>query len=164
MRTIAIVLTRYTDPLSRLVYLINGGGFTHVSLALDERMDTMYSFNFKGFAVESAARFRRHGVKEIKSYQLRISDRAWERLSQLVAGFEQASGSYRYSLFGVFCCFFRIPYRTPGRYFCSQFVAEALLSAKAVLLRRSPALYLPNQLMCELNRSLQLHRVQYIPL
>ena len=50
MKTIAIVLTRYRDPLSQVVYFLNGGCFTHVSLSLDEDMATMYSFNFKGFA------------------------------------------------------------------------------------------------------------------
>lgn len=164
MKTIAIVLTRYADPLSQLVYLLNGGGFTHVSLALDEEMQTMYSFNFKGFATESAERFRRHGIRQTKSYQLRISDRAHQRLTQYVAGFEQHRSDYRYSLLGVLCCYFHIPYRTERRYFCSQFVAEALLAARAVSLRKNPVLYLPNQLMREMSRSLQLHRVQYTTL
>lgn len=161
MKTIAIVLTRYTDPLSRFVYWINGGGFTHVSLSLDADMGTMYSFNFKGFAQENAQRFKRHGVTQTKSYQLCISDRAHQRLKQRIASFEAHRSDYRYSLLGVICCFFHIPYQAKNRYFCSQFVAESLLSAKAVHLRKHPALYLPNQLMRELGRSLQLHRVQY---
>lgn len=161
MKTIAIVLTRYRDPLSRLVYFLNGGGFTHVSLSLDEDMSSMYSFNFKGFALENAAKFKRQGVYTSKNYQLRVSDRAYERLAGCIREFEAHRQEYRYSLLGVFCCYFHIPYKAEGRYFCSQFVAEALTGAKAVQLRRKPSLYLPNQLMRELGRSLQLHRVQY---
>lgn len=161
MKTISIVLTKYTDLLSRFVYLISGGGYTHVSLSLDEDMATMYSFNFKGFAHESAAKFKRHGVSRAKSYQLQVSDRAYERLAQRIRQFEEHRQDYRYSKLGVVCCFFRIPYHAEKRYFCSQFVAESLLSAKAVRLRKKPALYLPNHLMRELSSSLQLHRVQY---
>lgn len=161
MKTIAVVLTRYKDPLSQLVYFLNGGGYTHVSLSLDEDMATMYSFNFKGFVRETAAKFKRHGIHTAKSYQLRVSDRAYAQLKQRIGQFEAHRQQYRYSLFGVFCCYFHIPYKAEGRYFCSQFVAESLSSARAVPLRRKPALYLPNQLMRELGRSLQLQRVQY---
>lgn len=162
MRTIAIVLTRYKDPLSRLVYALNGGGFTHVSLSLDEELETMYSFNLKGFAVESAQRFRRQGVTQGKCYRLRISDAAYARLARHIEAFVQNRKRYRYSLVGVWCCFFGIPLQQKGRYFCSQFVAECLLRARAVPLRRLPSLYLPNNLMREMNRSLQLQRVQYV--
>lgn len=161
MKTIAIVLTRYRDPLSQVVYFLNGGGFTHVSLSLDEDMATMYSFNFKGFAVENAAKFRRHGVYTSKSYQLRVSDRAYDRLAACIRAFQADRQAYRYSLLGVLCCYFHIPYRAEGRYFCSQFVAQALQDARAVRLRHTPALYLPNRLMRELAGSRQLLRVQY---
>lgn len=161
MKTIAIVLTRYRDPLSQVVYFLNGGGFTHVSLSLDEDMATMYSFNFKGFAMENAAKFKRHGVHTTKSYQLRVSDKAYDRLAACIREFQENRQAYRYSLLGVLCCYFHIPYQAEGRYFCSQFVAQALRDAQAVRLRRDPALYLPNRLMRELSRSLQLDRVQY---
>lgn len=161
MKTIAVVLTRYKDPLSQLVYFLHGGGYTHVSLSLDEDMATMYSFNFKGFVKETAAKFRRQGVSIAKSYQLLVSDQAYARLKQRIGQFEAHRQQYSYSLLGVFCCYFHIPYKAKGRYFCSQFVAESLTSAGAVPLRRKPALYLPNQLMLELSRSLQLRRVQY---
>lgn len=124
----------------------------------------MYSFNFKGFVRESAAKFRRHGVTQMKCYQLHISDRAHQRLTQRIAQFEEHRQDYRYSLLGVICCFFRIPYRGRKQYFCSQFVAESLVETHAVLLRRPPALCLPGHIMREISRSLQLHRVQFTPL
>lgn len=161
MKTITVVLTRYGDPLSRLVYFLNGGGFTHVSLSLDADMKKMYSFNFKGFAEENASKFKRHGVHIAKSYQLFVSDGAYERLAEQIGQFEDQREKYSYSLLGVFCCYFHIPYKVQGRYFCSQFVAEMLTAARAVYLQRKPMLYLPNQLMRELGRSLQLQRVQY---
>lgn len=164
MRTIAIVLSRYTDPLSRLVGMINNCGFTHVSLSLDGSTDMLYSFNLKGFARESADKFRRHGVTLVKCYHLHISDRAHERLTQRIAQFEAHRQEYSYALLGVICCFLRIPYRAQKRYFCSQFVAECLREAHAVALRRPPALCLPGHLIREISRSLQLHHVQFTAL
>lgn len=164
MKTIAIVLSKFTDPVSRLVSLLNGCNFTHVSLSLDAGMDAMYSFTFKGFTRESAAKFKRHGVEQVKCYQLRISDGAYQQLQQRIARFETHREDYRYSLLGVICCFLHIPYHAEKKYFCSQFVAESLQAARAVYLRKRPARYLPGNLMRELNASLQLARVQYHPL
>lgn len=159
MKTIAIVLTRYTDWLSKLTMLFGGGGYTHVALSLDEKMETMYSFNFKGFSHETMAKYKRHGVRKSRSYLLQVSDAAYEQLLLRIRRFEKHRARYRYSKLGVFLCYFRIPFQRKGKYFCSQFVAEALSQTGAVLLKKKPSLYLPNNLMREIARSLQMTRV-----
>lgn len=163
MKTIAIVLTRYTDWLSRLTMLFGGGGYTHVSLALSETMETMYSFNFKGFSCETIAKYKRHGVKKSRSYLLQVPDAAYEQLLLRIRRFEKHRDRYRYSKLGVFLCYFRIPFQAEGKYFCSQFVAEALTQAGVLRLKRKPALYLPNHLMKEIAPIVPFCDVQYNP-
>ena len=58
MRHICILLTKYSDWISTVVYHIGGRGFTHSSISLEEDPDTFYSFNFRGFAVESVENWR----------------------------------------------------------------------------------------------------------
>lgn len=52
MRQISVLLTKYSDWISTLVYYIGGRG-THSSIAPEEDETTYYSFNYRGFAVET---------------------------------------------------------------------------------------------------------------
>ncbi|MBE5774569.1 MAG: hypothetical protein E7337_11655 [Clostridiales bacterium] len=163
MKTITIVLTKYSDPLSNFFYLMSGGGYTHVSLSLDDAAETMYSFNFKGFCIESVEKHRRRGVTKSLFYRLQISDTAYEKLSEYVQEFIDNRVDYRYTKMGAILCFLRIPFKWKDHYFCSQFVAEALTLAGAVKLKMLPSLYLPNHLKNELAYSLQLRNVLMNP-
>ena len=81
MRQISVLLTKYSDWISTLVYHIGGHGFTHSSLSLEEDEDTYYSFNYRGFAVETVDKHRRRGVKCSRCIQLQVSDEAYLELS-----------------------------------------------------------------------------------
>ncbi len=55
MKTVTILLTKYSDSLGRFISKIskNGeAGYSHTSICLDENDETFYSFNTKGFAIE----------------------------------------------------------------------------------------------------------------
>ena len=73
MRQISVLLTKYSDWISTLVYHIGGQGFTHSSIALEEDETTYYSFNYRGFAVETVEKHRRRGVKKSRCIRLRVS-------------------------------------------------------------------------------------------
>lgn len=53
MKQICILLTKYSDWISSLVYYIGGQGYTHSSIALGDQPTQFYSFNYRGFAVET---------------------------------------------------------------------------------------------------------------
>ena len=164
MKNIKVVLTKYSDLTANVLYLLTGFGYTHVSLALDGDDAEMYSFNYKGFCVETAAKHRRRGVRQSKCYHLKISDRAHDRLKKRVEHFIAHREEYSYTKFGVVCCVLGIPFRRNKRYFCSQFVAEMLSQTGAIRLRKKPSLYLPNHFCRELAQCAQLLRIQYNPI
>jgi len=58
-----------------------------------------------------------------------------------------AKKQYGYLRWGVVLCLLHIPHKFKNRYFCSQFVAEVLLQASAVELKKKESLYLPGQLI-----------------
>lgn len=66
-----------------------------------------------------------------------------EEINRFLAKKEQ----YTYSRWGVILCLLHIPHKFKHRYFCSQFVAEVLLRAGAVELKKKESLYLPGQLL-----------------
>ena len=150
MRAISILLTKYSDWISTLVYHIGGRGFTHSSIALEEDQNTYYSFNYRGFAVETVEKHRNRGVKNSRCIQLQISDEAYQKIKWRIQNMLKNRTAFRYTRLGVFCCIFHLPVRQKNRYFCSQFVAELLQESGEVPLRQVPSLYLPNHFAQEL--------------
>ena len=164
MKSITIILTKYSDPVSNLVHLISGFGYTHVSLGLDTCGNEIYSFNFKGFCEESFAKHRRRGVKYSRVYQPQISNDSYERLRNRCHYFLEHKSEYHYSLLGVIFSFLRIPHKRKNYYFCSHFVAELLSKAGVMTLKCPSSLYQPNHFCRELAHSAQLQRVRFNPI
>ena len=150
MRQISILLTKYSDWISTLIYHVGGRGFTHSSIALEEDQDTYYSFDFRGFAVETVEKHRRRGVKNSRCIRLQVSDRAYRAIKQRIRTMLEHRTSYHYTRLGLLCCILHLPFRWNSHYFCSQFVAELLEGSGAAPLKRAPCFYLPNQFATEL--------------
>lgn len=150
MHQISILLTKYSDWISTLVYHVGGRGFTHCSIALEENQNTYYSFNYRGFAVETIEKHRRRGVQNSRCIQLQVSDEAYQKIKQRIQVMLQNRADYHYTRLGLFCCILHLPFRWRRHYFCSQFVAELLRESDAVLLKQAPCFYLPNQFALEL--------------
>ncbi len=161
MRTITVLLTKYSDWISTLVYHIGGHGYTHASLSLDEDENTYYSFNYRGFCVETLEKHRHRGVKKSLSYQLSVSDETYEEMKKNIEQFKSHRTEYQYTRIGVAFCVLRIPFKWKKHYFCSQFVAEMLAASGAVKLKNKPQLYLPNHFTRELRESSQLLSIHY---
>ncbi|WP_417051478.1 hypothetical protein [Dysosmobacter welbionis] len=150
MRQISVLLTKYSDWISTLVYYIGGRGFTHSSIALEEDETTYYSFNYRGFAVETVEKHHRRGVKKSRCIRLRVSEEAYCRIRERIQNMAEHHTEYRYTRLGLLFCILRLPFHWKRHYFCSQFVAELLKESGAVPLKHRPGFYLPNQFAAEL--------------
>lgn len=147
MKEVSILLTKYSDWISTVVYLLCGRGYTHASISLEENADTYYSFNYLGFAVETINKHRKRGVEKSKCFRFKISDQSYENIRQRIHDIKQERGTYQYTRLGVLCCILHIPYHVKRRYFCSQFVAELLESSGAMKLSRPSNYFLPNHFL-----------------
>jgi len=161
MKTINIVLTKYSDPLSTLIYFLTGFGYTHASIGFSADEERLYSFNFKGFCTETKERYRRRGVTKSVCYQLVVSDSVYTKLYDLIEQFLANRTQFFYTKLGTLLCLLRIPFKRKNHYFCSQFVAEMLEESGAFRLKRRPSLYLPNHFCCELAGSTQVQAIQH---
>ncbi len=144
MKEVSILLTKYSDWISSMVYMLCGKGYTHASIGLEEDPDTYYSFNYRGFAIETVEKHKRRGVKKSKCYQWMVPDDTYEEIKHRIQDVKEDKDSYRYTRLGVLCCVLHIPLHWKKHYFCSQFVAELLEKSGAVSLSRSPSCFLPN--------------------
>lgn len=52
MKTVTILLTKYSDLFGRFISGISKYGYSHASISIDEKEEIFYSFNVKGFAIE----------------------------------------------------------------------------------------------------------------
>lgn len=160
MKTVTVLLTEYSDWVSWLVSLISGPGYTHASLALDDASGIYYSFNYRGICMETIEKHRRHGVIRSAAFQIRVSDAAYEQLTQMLIVFLRRRSRLHYTRLGAFCCALGIPFHWKRHYFCSQFVAELLETSGAVSLKRPPELCLPEHFCKDLAESGQLVRLK----
>ena len=52
MKTVTILLTKYSDLVGRFICRISKNRYSHASISIDEAEEIFYSFNTKGFVIE----------------------------------------------------------------------------------------------------------------
>lgn len=149
---ISILFTRYTDIVSRLLYFVSGRGYTHVSLSLDNDDTYFYGFNTKGFRKEYP-RKHKNRTKENICYKIEISEKSYRKLKKILEEFEKRKEKLSYNWIGIFLCIVGIPFIVKNKFFCSQFIAWALLTAGVIAWKKNYSRYLPNHIKNELDAS-----------
>lgn len=147
MKTISILLTKYSDAISNIIFLLDRSGYTHASIALEEDENCFYSFNYRGFAIESIEKHKRRGVKKSLCFILQITENSYSQLKYKLENFKDNYLIYKYTRLGAVFAFLRIPFYWENHYFCSQFVAQLLTDSGAMPLRKEPHLYLPSHFL-----------------
>lgn len=161
--TISILLTKYEDFTSKLVYYLTGKGYTHASIGLDETKDEYYSFNIKGFRRERPLKHK-DIITDSICYKLEVSKEEYEKVVELINAFQENRFEWKYSTLGVILCVLQIPHKRAKHYFCTQFVAEVLQKARIAELKLHASLYNPNNLERELRNLFNLERVVMNPI
>jgi len=145
-RTIYILLTKYSDGLSKTIGLFTGSEYMHASIGLEDR-ETFFSFNTKkGFCIETPFRKPRSAPRIL--YRLDVPEDVYDNIAQRIQEFVNGNGRYKFNYLGTVLCILRlplwcIPVFNNNRYFCSQFVSELLSLSGAAKLRKNPLRYLP---------------------
>ena len=145
MKTIKVLLSKYNDRASRFVYFCSGlRGYTHASLALEDYPDEFFSFNRRGFIIETPEKCRRHGVQSCRMYEMEVSDEVYEKIHSQIETMRSNRKDYHYSVVTMLAALLRIPYQRKQHYVCSTFVADILHNSGALQLRRAPSITIPN--------------------
>lgn len=150
MKTVTILLTKYSDWLGRFVCLISKNPYSHASISTDGSV--FYSFNKKGFAIECPKKWV--PKKQLPGHvciHMQVPEETYASIGAEINQFLNRRNQYAYSWWGVVLCLLHIPHKFQDRYFCSQFVAEVLLRSGAAKLKKKESLYLPGQLLDEID-------------
>lgn len=148
MKTVTVLLTKYSGIFGRFICAVSRHGYSHASISIDGAEEIFYSFNYKGFVIEKPRKYipekRMPGSVCIR---IQVPEESYRLIEEEVSQFLEKKEQYAYSRWGVVLCLLHIPHKFENRYFCSQFVAEILLKAGAVALKKEESLYLPGQLI-----------------
>ena len=154
MKTLYIFLTRSGTLLSNLVYSLTGAQYTHISLAFDEDLSTLYSSTRKnGYTMFPAGPSREYldrGVFRLRPeapcalYALEVSEEAYIRARRRANHMMAHGELYRFNSLGLLLCWMHIRWQRRRHYFCSQFVSEVLQKSGALELPKPSTLMHPS--------------------
>lgn len=152
-REIYILLIRTQSLLSRVIHIATREEYTHVSIGMESDCTQFYSFARRYTNLPLPAGFVQENIDSgmmAKSkgapcalYRMTIPASSYNTLRRKFKKMLPKQKRFQYSVLGTFLCFFGIAYKRENKYFCSQFVAEALNEAGVLELTKSPALYHP---------------------
>ena len=147
-------LTRSGTLLSNLVYHLTGAQYTHVSLAFDEDLSTLYSSTRKNgytmFPAGPSREYLNRGVFLQREnipcalYALEVSEEAYARARRRAEHMMNHGHLYRFNSLGLLLCWLHIRWQRRRHYFCSQFVSEVLEKSGAVDLPKDSTLMHPS--------------------
>ena len=154
MKTLYIFLTRSGTLLSNLVDSLTGAQYTHISLAFDEDLSTLYSSTRKNgytmFPAGPSREYLNRGVFLMREnipcalYALEVTDEAYTRAKRRTQHMLHHGELYRFNSLGLLLCWMHIRWQRRRHYFCSQFVSEVLEMSGAMELPKDSTLMHPN--------------------
>lgn len=155
---IYILLTRSGSMLSKTIHFATGDAYTHVSIAFDQELGSLCSFARKHWATPLPAGLVHESLSEdylgrhmdtlCRLCALPVSEESYMKARRLTAGMFSHEEDYSYSIRGLLMCKMGVDEKRPGKYFCSQFVAEILEKSGALSLPKAPGLMRPQDFAC----------------
>lgn len=135
-KEIYILLTDTGTWFSRMIKMYTRFPYNHVSIALDQGLQNIYSFGRKvytnpfsgGFVKERMDQGVFFHKKETKCvvYKLTVNEEQFNEIIQIIYQFERFSANYRYNLLGIFAIALNMKLKRDNAFTCSQFVATVL--------------------------------------
>ena len=136
MKKIYIVLTYTGTVLSRVTKVLTHNTYTHASIALDENLDTLFSFGrlnpynpfIGGFVYEgiNIGTFKRFKNTKAVIYSLEVTNKEYDRLIKNINRISNNRLEYKFNVIGLIFALFRIRRKIKNRYYCSEFVRSML--------------------------------------
>lgn len=139
---IYIIASQTGTVPSRLIKRVTRARFNHVSISLDGRLDTMYSFARRhpynplraGYVKESplTGTFARFPQTQARVISLDVTQEQYDGIRRHLEGMYRKKKTYRYNYAGVLLGALHIPFQRKNHYYCSQFVRDVLVKFDVV--------------------------------
>lgn len=152
-KNIYIMISQTGTSCSKIFQLFTRAPYNHASIALDEDLNSLYSFARQNLYIPLIAGFVKEDINEgiykfhdntlCQIYRLSITEEQYLTLQQSIREFEENKDRYGYNFAGLVAMLFNIPYHRQYHYVCSQFVAYVLQESNAVKFKKHFSLMRP---------------------
>lgn len=140
MENIYIVLTHTGTTLSKIIKTYTKDEFSHISIALDEKLEKMYSFGrlkpynplIGGFVherIESGTFKRFENTTEAEIYLLKIEEEQYEKIKGTIEEMVKQKEKYTFNMIGLVAVAFHKRIRFKNSFYCAEFVKYVLEKA-----------------------------------
>ena len=151
-KKVYIVLTYTGTVLSKIIRLYTRAEFCHVSIALDQGLNEMYSFGrlnpynpfIGGFVHEGLKRgtFKRFKNTKAAIYSINLTNQQYKTIKRTIKKFKKRKHLYTFNVIGLFATAFNIKYKKDNSFYCAEFIKY--LMEQAQLQIELPELIKPN--------------------
>lgn len=136
MKKIYIIVSQTGTMLSRLIKMVTGKQYTHAAIALDGRLNKMYSFGRKTpynpfvgvFVIENINQgtLRRFRKTTASILSLEVSEEQYEKMKEVITDIQRNRKQYKYNVLGLLLAGFNKPRQVKNKFYCSEFVKYIL--------------------------------------
>ena len=136
MQKLYIILTFTGTALSRIIRVFTKNEFAHVSIALDEELNEMYSFGrlnaynpFWGSFVHehiNKGTFKRFKNTTAEVYSLFVTDEQYEKARKTIEYFKNNKQKYKFNVLGLVCVSINKKIIRKNTFYCAEFVKHIL--------------------------------------
>ena len=140
MEKIYIILTYSGTTLSKIIKYYTKDEFSHVSIALDSKLNQMYSFGrlrpynpfLAGFVHEKINKgtFKRFYKTRTKVYSLEVREEQYEEVKNKIKYIKKVRRQYKFNILGLLAVGLRLKVRKNNAFYCAEFVKYLLEEAK----------------------------------
>lgn len=155
--TIYIMLSFTGTILSRIVKVVTAREYSHVSVALDLELDSLYSFGrinprnplSGGFVKEEieSGTYKLFKNTICRIYSLKVTKDQYDDLKKVIDLFLSEQTDYKFNVVGLIGTMVNRPINREYHYFCSQFVGKALLDSGIYDFKKDLGLIKPIEFM-----------------
>lgn len=161
---IYIIFSKTGTLFSNVISFFTKKEFAHISISFDPTFQTMYSFGRinpayvlpAGFVEENlySGVFSMFPESKCLIYKVSVTSEQYTSLKNHIDIFLMDKSKYKYSVLGTATLLFNKPIKRENYYFCSQFVAEALIESGIYKTDKLPELIRPMDLLDLENKTL----------
>lgn len=140
MKKIYIVLTYTGTVLSNIIKYYTKNEFSHVSIALDNKLYKMYSFGrlnpynpfYGGFVHEriNKGTFKRFSNTKAAVYSLEVEDEQYKIIEEKIKSMKRKRRIYKFNILGLFAVAINKRIKIKNHFYCAEFVKYILEHAK----------------------------------
>ncbi len=139
MKKIYIILTHTGTVLSNIVKYYTKYEYSHISIALDEQLNTMYSFGrlnpynpfWAGFVHEyiDKGTFKRFKNTKTEIYSLEVTEKQYTNIENLIQKMKEHRKKYKFNIIGLFAVSINKKIKTKNSFYCAEFVKYVVENA-----------------------------------